>query len=540
MREQLQQLRMLLWMVLHHRWAGLAAAVIFCAAGWAAVKMGAEEYQVEAKVFLDSKAALRPLLGGEQGQDGASPEQMAVLVKRTLLTRESVLKVIEQTDLKDVANSPEALERLVQGVSKNIKVKRVMVGVEDEVENDKSPLDIYTVSYRTSDAQRAKDVVEIVLNLFRERLSELSRSGAQEAGAFLDAEIASYSQQLAQAEDQLKQFKLEHPDVLINKDGEGYSQRLENLARELENARLALREAEYRSTALRAQISAISSTRSVVSTGGAAGPTALDGRIEAAQVKLQELQTSFTDKHPDVIAAKAALDSLLQQKREGRDKVAGGGVVYGPGGDVSGPRLMLAEAEARASAMRDQIVVLERQLADMKPIADKLPKVEAELAKLNRDYDVIKQTYGKLVQRRELIKLTEGAQAGDSMFKVIEPPRVPTVPVSLPRTLMSSIVLGLAIPLGLGVAWLRAQGRPTFYTRSQLASLSGVPVLGAISMNWTGGQVAKRRLGMAVFAIAFVGLLGAYLAVMTHFGYDLNAKLREVTELATRYGILRA
>jgi polysaccharide chain length determinant protein (PEP-CTERM system associated) len=531
---------MLLWMVLHHRWAGLAAAVLFCAVGWAAVKMSAEEYQVEAKVFLDSKAALRPLLGGGDGQEGASPEQMAVLVKRTLLNRESVLEVINSTDIKEAADSPEALEKLIQGVTSKIKVKRVMVGVEDEVNNDSAPLDIYTVSYRTDDAQRAKDVVEVVLKLFKQRLAELARGGAREAGAFLDAEIASYSQQLTQAEDKLKQFKLDHPDVLLDKDGQGYSQRLETLQRELENARLALREADYRASALRSQISVIGSQRSIVSTGGAAGPTALDGRIEAAQVKLQELQTSFTDKHPDVIAAKAALESLLQQKREGRDQVPGGGVVYGPASDTSGPRLMLAEAEARAAAMRDQIVILERQLAEMKPMAGKLPKVEAELAQLNRDYDVLKQTYEKLVQRRELIKLTEGAQAGDSMFKIIEPPRVPTVPVSLPRTLMSSIVLGLALPLGFGIAWLRAQGRPTFYTRSQLASLSGVPVLGAISMNWSSGQVAKRRFGMAVFAVALVGLLGAYLAVVTYFGYDLNAKLQDITELATRIGILRA
>ncbi|MFO1435819.1 MAG: XrtA system polysaccharide chain length determinant [Gammaproteobacteria bacterium] len=537
MREQFQQLKMLSWMVQSHRWLGLLAAALFCVIGWAAVKYSKDEYEVSAKVFLDSKSALRPLVEGPRGEAGSSPEQLAVLVKRTLLTRESILRVIDETGLRQFAPTPEALDRMVAGMTKTVKFKREMPGLEDELDRDSRPTDIYTISYRTDDAQRAKDIVEHLLNLFKERLSYLATSGAEEAAQFLDREIESYSQQLSQAEDNLKQFKLAHPDVLLNKDGQSYSERVETLQREMEAAKLTLRESQYRAEALRNQISAIGSMRTSTGTS-VSGPTALDSQIEAAELHLTQLQSSFTEKHPDVIAAKEQLETLLRQKREGRDRVvstSGGPVV-----DVSGPRMMLAEAEARVAATQEQIVVQQKQLEELRPLASKLPKVEAELAQLNRDYDVVKQTYGQLVQRREVVKLAEGAHAVDSMFKVVEPPRVPTLPVSVPRTVMSSLVFLAALLLGMGVAWLRAQGQPSFYTRSQLTQLSGLPVLGAVSMNWSGGQIAKRRLSAAMFTMALVGLFAAYIAVVTYYGFNLNGKVKDAMDLATRYGILRS
>jgi hypothetical protein len=200
---------------------------------------------------------------------------------------------------------------------------------------------------------------------------------------------------------------------------------------------------------------------------------------------------------------------------------------------------MLADAEARAAALKEQIRMQERQLEELKPLAGTMPKVEAELAQLNRDYDVIRATYERLAQRREQIKLAEGAQTagGESMFKVIEAPRIPALPLWPPRMLLTSAIFCAGLGLGVALAWLRAQSRPTFYTRSQLESVSGVPVLGSVTMTWSVMEIARRQLGMFIFGLLVLGLVAAYVAMLQHYGYEF--KLDALKDLGESLGVIK-
>jgi uncharacterized protein involved in exopolysaccharide biosynthesis len=249
--------------------------------------------------------------------------------------------------------------------------------------------------------------------------------------------------------------------------------------------------------------------------------------------RLNDLLTNYTEQHPEVVSVRRTLAELRVQKEKGLDRPAGGSaVISGPAVDTSGARLLQADAEARAAALKEQIVVYERQLQEMKPMAGRVPAIEAELAKLNRDYDVIKTTYAQLVQRREAIKLAEGAQTvADSMFKVIEAPRIPLVPVGPPRLLLTTATFGAALVIGIALAWLRAQGNPTFYTRSQLASLGGVPVLGSVSMNWSLVEVAKRQFGALVFGVSGLALIAAYIAMLMQLGFDFKGQFNGIVRL---------
>jgi polysaccharide chain length determinant protein (PEP-CTERM system associated) len=536
MREQFEQLKMHLWMVLHHRWVTLGGAVLVCALGWAGLETVKDRYQVDAKVYLDTKAALQPLFQGPNGAQTWSPQQSALLIKRTLLNRENIERVIEETDLKAKIKKPEDLDTMVMGLAESIKVKRLMPAVDEEANSrNDTPADIYSISFEHTNRELALKIVQSVLDLFVERFSYLTETSTKEAAAFLDKEIAAYARNLGEAEERLKQFKLDNPGVLLGENGQTYSQRVEALQSELESAKISLREAEFRAAALRVQIQNMAAARVPVSVGGAAaGQSALDSQIAAAEARLSELLLNYTEQHPDIIGLRRQLAEMKEQKKKGLDVPAGGGapVVYAPATDTSGARLLLTEAEARAAAMKEQIALKERQLLDLKPLAETVPKVEAELARLNRDYEVIKATYAELVQRRETISLSAGAQSagGDSMFKVIEAPRLPLVPVGPQRQLLTTAIFLAALALGAGLGWMRAQSRPTFYTRNQLATISGAPVLGAITMNWNVMEVARRQFAMLLFGIVVLALLAAYVGVLIHNGYDINPMIKTIVE----------
>jgi len=90
-------------------------------------------------------------------------------------------------------------------------------------------------------------------------------------------------------------------------------------------------------------------------------------------------------------------------------------------------RLSLSQADADLAAIRGQMQAQQALIGELRGRVEAIPEVEAELARLNRDYEVNKQQYDTLVQRLESAKISEQAeQSADNVkFRVIEPPIVP-------------------------------------------------------------------------------------------------------------------
>jgi hypothetical protein len=140
------------------------------------------------------------------------------------------------------------------------------------------------------------------------------------------------------------------------------------------------------------------------------------------------------------------------------------------------------------------------------------PEVEAQLAQLNRDYQVNRDNYQKLVERREQAKLSgELSSATDMLtFRVIEPPLMARKPSGPNRLPLFSGVFVLALLAGLVGAFLMSQVRPTFLNHASLREVTGVPVLGSINMHWTDGQKVLRKRRLMGVGAAVLVLFGAY------------------------------
>jgi len=135
--------------------------------------------------------------------------------------------------------------------------------------------------------------------------------------------------------------------------------------------------------------------------------------------------------------------------------------------------------------------------------------VETELKNLNRDYDTIKSNYEALLTRREKARLSESVEQNTDTvkFRVVDPPQVPSKPSAPNRILLSSAVLAGGFAIGLGLTILLALLRPTFVSVQQLREVAGLPVLGAVSMNWVPAIQRKKWHEFLQFCGACVGLL---------------------------------
>ena len=92
-------------------------------------------------------------------------------------------------------------------------------------------------------------------------------------------------------------------------------------------------------------------------------------------------------------------------------------------------RVSLSDAEANVAALKARLASYENQYKQLRSSARLVPQVEAELAQLNRDYDVQKKTYSDLLARREAATMGVDVQdTGGTQFRVIDPPRVSPQP----------------------------------------------------------------------------------------------------------------
>ena len=113
-------------------------------------------------------------------------------------------------------------------------------------------------------------------------------------------------------------------------------------------------------------------------------------------------------------------------------------------------------------------------------LATQAPVVEAELATLNRDYNVMRTNYDQLIHRREAAKLADAVETtGEKIqFRIVDPPHIPTTPSGPPRLIFMSAVLIGSLAAGVVVAFLMSQLDDTFLSLASLRESVGLPVLG--------------------------------------------------------------
>jgi len=117
--EQVQLARTFLRMAWLYRWPGMVAASLLSILGWGFVQSLPDTYQVGAKVFLDSRSMLRPLLSGVAFNTGAASDA-ALLLSRTLLTRPNLEEVARRADLDLKARTPEEFNEVVDELTAGI------------------------------------------------------------------------------------------------------------------------------------------------------------------------------------------------------------------------------------------------------------------------------------------------------------------------------------------------------------------------------------------------------------------------------------
>lgn len=499
------------------KWIAVVAAWLVCVAGWVFVSQMPDRYQANARVHVDTRSVLRPLLSGLAIQTDVSGR--IKLMSRLMFSRPNLEKVARMTDLDLGVKNEEAMEKLVNRLHDSM----VIAGGES---------DLFTIGFQDPDPKVAKKVVQALLTIFVEQTLGESREDSNTAQKFLEQQIKEYETRLQVAEKGRENFKRTNYALLPGSGGNLYDQ-LQTLSASLEEAKMALQEAKNRRDEMSRQVEEEEPTYIDYSNqASAASATPLDLRIQALQTRLDELLLKYTKVHPEVLAVKKSLAELQQQKEKEAATMAGSG----EGDEIPIPgaaanpvfqqkKLALGEADANIASLTSRVKTYEDKVETLKKQMDDRLKVETELQGLNRDYETLQANYEQLLLRREQARMSENVEQNtDSVkFRIVDPPQVPTQPAAPNRVLLSTGVLIGGILLGAGIAFFLALLRPAFSSVQKLRDITSFPVLGSVSMNWI-PEIRQRKWRQFLgFVASFATLLLVFAAVITFAikGYHL-------------------
>lgn len=504
MEEILRQALVILRATWQHRRLGMLVAWVVGAIAAGVILRIPDKYEASARIFVDTQSILKPLMSGLAVQPNV--EQQVMMLSRTLISRPNVEKLIRMADLDLNLSGKAEREALMERLTKTLTISSV--GRDN----------LYTISYRDSDPGKAQRVVQALVSIFVESSLGDKRQDSDSARKFIDEQIRNYEKKLQDAEARLKEFKLRNVD-LYTADGKNSTEQLSELTNMLSSSRLALREAENSRDAMRRQIVGEEPVLLPEAPGADSGVSLpeIDGRIDTQKRNLDNLLQRYTDQHPDVVGARRLIKDLEDQKRQeliARKKFA----AANPGSSVSNNpvyqqlKVSLAESEANVASLRARVSEYESRYRRAVDLLKTQPQLEAEYTQLNRDYDIHKKNYEQLVTRRESAELSGDLESAGSVadFRLIDPPRASPNPVAPNRLILLPTGLVLALVAGLFAAFVASQVRPVFFDGKTLRDVTGLPLLGTVSLIPNEARRAKERTSLHRFLFATAGLVIAY------------------------------
>ncbi|MEJ2609283.1 MAG: chain length-determining protein [Candidatus Thiodiazotropha sp.] len=504
------------------RWLAMAISWAVAVLGWGVVFVMPDIFESEAKVYVDTESVLRPLLKGLAVQNDMN--QRLHLMTRTLLSHENLKKLLMLTDLDHKAKNRAEEEQLISWLRETIVVdvnRRPIPGTR-ETEN------FYTIGFQYEDRYMAQRVVKVLLDIFVESALGDTRIESDTAQQFLQKQIVEYENRLVDAENSLTNFKRKNVDTLPRESG-GIFTRLEAATKELEGVQLQLKEATIRRDELKRQYNTTlgEEERRRESMGlSSISNSPMGQRVLAMQTKLDDLLLRYTEQHPDVQELKSKIEELKQQAKNS-PKVSAPLASQGSSSSTSAlEQLKLAyrQSEVELRTIRLRANEFQSRVDGLRQKLDILPKVEAELTRLNRNYKINKENYQELVQRLESARMSEQAdEAGDDLkFRVVEPPTVPIRPTGPNRQLLSIGALVLALGFGGGVAFLLSLIKPVYFDMRTLRTELEFPVLGQVSRVMTDEVKLKRRVEIGGFISMFLMLIVLFIGIAAIYAVGLR------------------
>jgi protein tyrosine kinase modulator len=397
-------------------------------------------YRSSATMLVESQALSTDVV---QAPGAGKIEERIAKIREQVLSRGDLISVIEQNDLYPAERRSQPMSYIVDKMRKATTVGALGGDIGGSGENK----DVIAIKmdFDYPDPSKAQAVMQSYVTQFLRMDSEQVEDQANLTVRFLTDQASKLRAQISQIEGQITALKASNGSALANAGGPTFVD----------------------TGSYTAQITALENQNRQLLAGGngAAG----EDPLAQAQAALAAAQATFSDTHPDVIAAKERVAAIR------RAQGSGGG---GPSASVQEQIRANNAAIAQLVAARNSAVG--RANASMAGQA-RAPAILERAMQLENQAGTLRDQYKTISD--DLLKAQSGARLANEQraerLSLVEPPNLPDAPHWPNRPLV--IAGGAAAGLGLGLLLaliVELLNRP-MRSPAQLQSM-GLPVLGVV------------------------------------------------------------
>lgn len=489
------ELRAALHAVWMRRWIALAVAWGLCLAGWFVVSQMPNKFESRARVFVQFRNIL-PTQGVETQVEQAKDLDR---VRQTLTSTVNLVKVVKGTDLaRTVSNDRETIERAT-GLQQAIK----LTAAQDN---------LFEITVTAPSGKLAQQIAKKLIDIFVEDNLANDRDTTSQSLKFLDEQLEERQRALQEAENKKADFQAKYLGSL---PGTGsLADRLSAAQNQLAQVNSDLSMAQSGLNTVNAQLAGTPASIAGGGGGAVAGPAR--ARLALIQGQIADARgRGWTDNHPDMIALRSQLAQAQAAARN--EPVYGGGAAGANNPTYLALQASKADKITQVAGLTNRKQSLEADLARIQSAMNDNPAVAAEQSQIDREYQVLKDQYSKLLADREQVRIKSSVQnETDAMkFSVIDPPTQPRAPTAPNRLLLLTGVLIAGLGAGVVAAFAFGKLKTTYSTATKLERASGMPVIGSIGEVLTQAQISMRRKRLTLFAggvaalgVAWVALVG--------------------------------
>lgn len=419
----------------------------------------------------------------------------------------------------------------------------------------------FILSYEGADPQTVQKVTNVLSELFLEEDARIKEKMTSTTTEFFMKELESLKKEIQIYDQKISEFKQAHFGELPEHNNVNLDS-IARLERELDNVDMQIRSLEERKINLQGQMATIDPLLPINVDGQSVARNPSE-QLKYLRLKLISLQSTLSDKHPDIKKLKSEISELEGQvgssgdpqgkiKRLNNLKTELGTLKgrYGPkhpdviklqkeirileksirnqkrGNSVSAiakespDNPMYINLRTQISSLQTTInnLIKDREniqedLADYRKKIAKAPIVEIEYNELTRDYEVTKQKYDELMKKLMTANLAQGMEEGrhGQRFEIKSYANLPGKPYKPNR--LAIILLGLVLGMGfaVGLASLQEFFDDSVKSEKELNALFSVPVLTVISKVETEQEKTRNAVRRLIWAFAAFGfiLIGA-------------------------------
>jgi succinoglycan biosynthesis transport protein ExoP len=513
-------------------------------------------------------------------------DQRIQSLTQQILSRVKLWEIIHQFNLYPDLRDKLSREEITEKMHRDIKLETISAEIADQ-KGGRRPTQTtavtiaFSIAYRGKNPDMVQRVAGTLASLYLEQNLKTREAQAQSTTQFLEAELKQLQERITGLGEKITAFKGQH-EGLLPEQQEFNRQQAARLEMDIKQLDAAIRSAEDRRIYIEGQLATVKPDTPLIGATGERVMAPAD-RLKVLEVSMADLQSKFSDGHPEVRKAQREIAEL--RKMVGQT----GGSAAIRRQKLSQLKAELAEKQGKYSDQHPEVKQLKNEIARLEQapktatpprsvaepenpayislttqikgaendivslrtqqagLRDKLrtyrqrledaPKVEQEYLALARDYQNASAKHQEVMNKILEARISEGMEEGQKgeKFTLIDPASFPEKPVSPKRWLILLAGAIMSLGVGFGTVALAEHLDHSVKNSDELARLTGLPILGSIMRIQTREDIiqASRKLKLTWMITGFALCMG--LAFFHFFYMDLWVLTARLLRLMNKY-----